>query len=197
MPIPKNLEQSLLSADSAPPKTPHTSPKSLHTTTRRMMPPREGSCRRSEKAIVLVPAGEAFRWATRSVVVAEREFSSGERRTSGRILKRAFSKLKLEHVVIEKGQFKQERTKVDRSDVMTEEELLALLRDEEDGNDKWIQTSISDENLEKILDRNDLIVNSSDDKNHETKPTPIPLKGPGWEVVILTATGGMLSTLNS
>lgn len=29
----------------------------------------------------------------------------------GRILKRAFSKLKLEHVVIEKGQFHQERTK--------------------------------------------------------------------------------------
>ncbi|CAI9764548.1 unnamed protein product [Fraxinus pennsylvanica] len=117
--------------------------------------------------------------------------------SSGRILKRAFSKLKLEHVVIEKGQFKQERTKVDRSDVMTEEELLALLRDEEDGNDKWIQMSISDKNLEKILDRNDLIVNSSDNKNHEAKPFPIPLKGPGWEVVIPTATGGMLSTLNS
>ena len=29
----------------------------------------------------------------------------------GRMLKRAFSKLKLEHVVIEKGQFHQERTK--------------------------------------------------------------------------------------
>ncbi|CAI9781032.1 unnamed protein product [Fraxinus pennsylvanica] len=115
----------------------------------------------------------------------------------GRILKRAFSKLKLEHVVIGQGQFKQERTKTDGSDVMTEEELLALLRDEEDGEDKWIQTSISDENLEKILDRSDLITNSSKDKNPETKPTPIPLKGPGWEVVIPTTTGGMLSTLNS
>ncbi|CAA3021982.1 ATP-dependent DNA helicase DDM1 isoform X1 [Olea europaea subsp. europaea] len=115
----------------------------------------------------------------------------------GRILKRAFSKLKLEHVVIGKGQFKQERTKADGSDVMTEEELLAVLRDDEDGEDKWIQTSISDENLEKILDRSDLITSSSDDENNEAKPTPIPLKGPGWEVVIPTATGGMLSTLNS
>ncbi|KAL2551521.1 ATP-dependent DNA helicase DDM1 [Forsythia ovata] len=115
----------------------------------------------------------------------------------GRILKRAFSKLKLEHVVIGKGQFKQERTKADGSDVMTEEELLALLRDEEDGEDKWIQTSISDENLEKILDRSDLIANSSEDKNPETKPTCVPLKGPGWEVVIPTTAGGMLSTLNS
>ncbi|KAL2531531.1 ATP-dependent DNA helicase DDM1 [Abeliophyllum distichum] len=115
----------------------------------------------------------------------------------GRILKRAFSKLKLEHVVIGKGQFKQERTKADGSDVMTEEELLALLRDEEDGEDKWIQTSISDENLERILDRSDLIVNSSEDKKPETKPISIPLKGPGWEVVIPTTAGGMLSTLNS
>ncbi|XP_022843102.1 ATP-dependent DNA helicase DDM1-like, partial [Olea europaea var. sylvestris] len=78
-----------------------------------------------------------------------------------------------------------------------EEELLALLRDEEDGEDKWIQTSISDENLEKILDRSDLIMNSSEDENPETKPTPIPLKGPSWEVVIPTTTGGMLSTLNN
>ncbi|CAI9774891.1 unnamed protein product [Fraxinus pennsylvanica] len=95
------------------------------------------------------------------------------------------------------GFFKQERTKADGSDVMTEDELLAFLRDEEDGEDKWIQTSISDENLEKILDRSDLIVSSSDDENHKAKPTPIPLKGLGWEVVIPTTTGGMLSTLNS
>lgn len=36
----------------------------------------------------------------------------------GRMLKRAFSKLKLEHVVIEKGQFHQERTKPSIMDEM-------------------------------------------------------------------------------
>jgi hypothetical protein len=36
----------------------------------------------------------------------------------GRMLKRAFSKLKLEHVVIEKGQFHQERTKPSLMDEM-------------------------------------------------------------------------------
>lgn len=35
----------------------------------------------------------------------------------GRILKRAFSKLKLEHVVIGKGQFKQERPKPNTADI--------------------------------------------------------------------------------
>lgn len=57
-----------------------------------------------------------------------------------------------------------------------------------------IQTDISDEDLEMVLDRSDLIGVPSDD---EEKPNVIPLKGPGWEVVVPTATGGMLSTLNS
>lgn len=35
----------------------------------------------------------------------------------GRMLKRAFSKLKLEHVVIGKGQFKQERSTTDTMEV--------------------------------------------------------------------------------
>ncbi|KAH6797117.1 chromatin remodeling 1 [Perilla frutescens var. hirtella] len=113
----------------------------------------------------------------------------------GRILKRAFSKLKLEHVVIGKGQFKQERSKADGLDVIKEEELLALLRDEESEEDKRIQTDISDEDLEKVLDRSDLVVGSSEEG--ETKQSVIPLQGPGWEVVIPTATGGVLSTLNS
>lgn len=115
----------------------------------------------------------------------------------GRMLKRAFSKLKLEHVVIGKGQFKQER-KADGIATITEEELLALLRDEEDEENKWIQTDVSDEDLEKILDRSDLVVDPpGEDEKDETKQNVLPLKGPGWEVVIPTATGGMLSTLNS
>lgn len=59
-----------------------------------------------------------------------------------------------------------------------------------------IQTDISEEDLERVLDRADLIAGCLDD---EEKPgaAVYPLKGPGWEVVIPTATGGMLSTLNS
>ncbi|KAK4426829.1 ATP-dependent DNA helicase DDM1 [Sesamum alatum] len=116
----------------------------------------------------------------------------------GRILKRAFSKLKLEHVVIGKGQFKQERSKPDGTDTMTEEELLALLHDKEDDEDKWIQTDISDEDLERVLDRSDLVANlSEEDDKVESKRDVLPLKGPGWEVVVPTATGGMLSALSS
>ncbi|KAL0431247.1 UNVERIFIED_CONTAM: ATP-dependent DNA helicase DDM1 [Sesamum radiatum] len=116
----------------------------------------------------------------------------------GRVLKRAFSKLKLEHVVIGKGQFKLEKSKPDATDVMTEEELLALLHDKDDEEDKWIQTDISDEDLERVLDRSDLVANlSEEDETVESKRDILPLKGPGWEVVIPTTTGGMLSTLNS
>ncbi|KAK9285539.1 hypothetical protein L1049_024734 [Liquidambar formosana] len=116
----------------------------------------------------------------------------------GRILKRAFSKLKLEHVVIGKGQFKQERPKQNIMDIMEEEDLLALLRDQEDAEDKMIQTDISNEDLERVLDRSDLIVvPSNEDEEPSTAVKALPLKGPGWEVVIPTATGGMLSTLNS
>ncbi|KAI8542411.1 hypothetical protein RHMOL_Rhmol08G0137000 [Rhododendron molle] len=116
----------------------------------------------------------------------------------GRILKRAFSKLKLEHVVIGKGQFQQEGTKAGGIDGMEEEELLALLRDEEDDEDKMIQTDVSDEDLERILDRNDLIAGASnEDGKPEFAASSLPLKGPGWEVVIPTASGGVLSTLNS
>ncbi|CAA0822877.1 ATP-dependent DNA helicase DDM1 [Striga hermonthica] len=115
----------------------------------------------------------------------------------GRILKRAFSKLKLEHVVIGKGQFKQERSKADGIDTMTEEELLALLGEEDDKEEKWIQTDISDADLDRVLDRSDLVpsVNSSSEKDENINA--VPLKGPGWEVVIPTAAGGMLSTLSS
>ncbi|KAK7307542.1 hypothetical protein VNO77_40710 [Canavalia gladiata] len=113
-----------------------------------------------------------------------------------RMLKRAFSKLKLEHVVIEKGQFHQERTKPANMDELEEEDVLALLREEETAEDKMIQTDISDEDLEKLLDRSDLVVNNSND-NFKAPASNFPLKGPGWEVVIPTATGGMLSTLNS
>ncbi|KAK2657235.1 hypothetical protein Ddye_010287 [Dipteronia dyeriana] len=115
----------------------------------------------------------------------------------GRILKRAFSKLKLEHVVIAKGDFNHDGTKsINNTKDMEEEDLLALLRDDETAEDKLIQTDISDEDLERVLDRSDLIRGPT---GFEEKPenAAFPLNGPGWEVVMPTATGGMLSTLNS
>ncbi|XP_062153976.1 ATP-dependent DNA helicase DDM1 [Alnus glutinosa] len=115
----------------------------------------------------------------------------------GRMLKRAFSKLKLEHLVIGKGQFHQERSKPNSAEVKVED-LLALLREEETAEDKMIQTDISDGDLERVLDRSDLVVSSSNkDGKSNGAGGSYPLKGPGWEVVIPTATGGMLSTLNS
>ncbi|RVW22645.1 ATP-dependent DNA helicase DDM1 [Vitis vinifera] len=115
----------------------------------------------------------------------------------GRMLKRAFSKLKLEHVVIGKGQFQQERIKPSM-DVLEEEDLLQLLQDKEDSEDKLIQTDISEEDLDRILDRSDLIGDTSnDDGRSNSAADAFPLKGPGWEVMTPTASGGMLSTLNS
>lgn len=118
----------------------------------------------------------------------------------GRILKRAFRKLKLEHVVIGKGQFQQERImKSNNNEVVEEEDVLSLLRDNDDPEDKMIQTDISDEDLERVLDRSDLIAAgpAKADGKPDFLASALPLKGPGWEVVIPTATGGMLSTVNT
>ncbi|KAF2290725.1 hypothetical protein GH714_015179 [Hevea brasiliensis] len=73
-----------------------------------------------------------------------------------------------------------------------EEDLLALLQDEETAEDKLRQTEISDEDLERVLDRSDLIGYAVDDKENSS----IPLEGPGWQVVIPTAIGAMLFALN-
>ncbi|KAK3146253.1 hypothetical protein QOZ80_3BG0263630 [Eleusine coracana subsp. coracana] len=106
----------------------------------------------------------------------------------GRIIKKAFGKLKLEHVVIGKGQFEQNSAKPNALD---EAELLALLRDEQAEEDRMIQTDISDDDLLKLMDRSDL--------SGPPGAAPLmPLKGPGWEVVVPTKSGGgMLSSLTS
>ncbi|CAH2043122.1 unnamed protein product, partial [Thlaspi arvense] len=112
----------------------------------------------------------------------------------GRVLKRAYSKLKLEHVVIGRGQFHQERAK--SSTPLEEDDILALLKDDETAEDKMIQTDISEEDLDRLLDRSDLMVTSPG----ETEPQAgeaFPVKGPGWEVVLPSSAGGMLSSLNS
>ncbi|XP_058069040.1 ATP-dependent DNA helicase DDM1 [Magnolia sinica] len=110
----------------------------------------------------------------------------------GRMLKKAFSKLRLEHLVIGQGQFKQERVK---PNTLEESEMLALLRHEEDPEDKLTQTDISDEDLQRLLDRSDLIVDSN---GISAAVDPLPLRGPGWEVVIPAKSGGsMLSSFTS
>ncbi|KAG9440969.1 hypothetical protein H6P81_021134 [Aristolochia fimbriata] len=114
----------------------------------------------------------------------------------GRILKKAFGKLKLEHLVIGKGQFQQERSK---ANTLEDYELLALLQDVEDAEDKLIQTDISDEDLLRVLDRSDLLTSSTEDKSSAVADgNGLPLKGPGWEVVIPSKSGsGMLSSVTS
>jgi len=78
--------------------------------------------------------------------------------------------------------------------LMQEGELLALLRDELAEEDKMIETDISDEDLLKLMDRSDL---SGPPGAADAVPL-IPLKGPGWEVVVPTKSGGgMLSSLTS
>ncbi|KAG1341903.1 ATP-dependent DNA helicase DDM1 [Cocos nucifera] len=110
----------------------------------------------------------------------------------GRIIKKAFAKLKLEHVVIAKGQFQQDRVK---PNTFEESELLALLRDEEDEEDKLIQTDISDKDLFRVLDRSDLTGRADGDA---ASVSSLPLRGPGWEVVIPARSGGsVLSALSS
>lgn len=76
--------------------------------------------------------------------------------------------------------------------LLQESDLLSLLKDEEDAEDKLIQTDISDENLLKVLDRSDLLAGDSEEVHS------FPIRGPGWEVVIPTKSGGgMLSSLSS
>lgn len=68
------------------------------------------------------------------------------------------------------------------------------MRDEEDSEDKLVQTDISDEDLLRVLDRTDLA--SSEDADKATSPA-LPLRGPGWEVVVPTNSGGgVLSSLS-
>lgn len=76
--------------------------------------------------------------------------------------------------------------------------MLALLREEENDEDKLVQTDISNEDLERVMDRSDLeAVHSKENGKPQACLNVLPLKGPGWEVVLPTASGGMLSGLNS
>jgi ATP-dependent DNA helicase len=77
---------------------------------------------------------------------------------------------------------------------MQDGELLALLRDEQAEEDRMIQTDISKGDLLKLMDRSDLF---GPPGAADAAPL-IPMKGPGWEVVVLPKSGGaMLSSLTS
>lgn len=73
-----------------------------------------------------------------------------------------------------------------------DEELLALLRDDPSEEDKLIQADISDDDLSRVMDRSDLVGPAG------SCNSVLPVKGPGWEVVIPAKSGGsVLSSLNS
>lgn len=108
-----------------------------------------------------------------------------------RMLEVAASKLKLEHLVIEKGQFQQER---DHPKITLEEsDLVALLKQERDEEEEMVQSAeISEENLMKLLDRSGLIGRTEEDG---LKGDVLPLKGPGWEVVVRSGKNNLLSSI--
>ncbi|KAJ3672852.1 hypothetical protein LUZ60_006226 [Juncus effusus] len=111
----------------------------------------------------------------------------------GKIIKKAFGKLKLEHVVIGKGQFQQDRVKLN---TLEESELLALLKEDPNEEDKMYQTDISDEDLLKVMDRSDLI--GPPGGAESATGGLVPLRGPGWEVVVQAKSGNsVLSALNN
>lgn len=76
-----------------------------------------------------------------------------------------------------------------------ESELLALLRNKEDPDDKLIETDISEEDLVRVMDRSDLVVPAGG--GAPVGSSVLPLRGPGWEVVIPAQSGGMLSSLTT
>ncbi|KAJ7517902.1 hypothetical protein O6H91_21G045300 [Diphasiastrum complanatum] len=109
-----------------------------------------------------------------------------------RMLKVANNKLKLEHLVIEKGQFRQERDHPKTT--LEESDLLNLLKQERDEEEEFVQSAeISEENLLKMLERHDLV---ADCFKTNLVSQPFPLQGPGWEVVTQKAAGtNLLSSI--
>lgn len=108
-----------------------------------------------------------------------------------RMLKVASDKLKLEHLVIEKGHFRQER---DHPKITLEEsDLLALLKQEQNEEEELVQSAeISEVNLLRLLDRADLVISSHQRRDDTCN---LPLKGPGWEVVVRSGKNNLLSSI--
>lgn len=118
-----------------------------------------------------------------------------------RMLEVAGKKLKLETMVIERGQFVQEKgagaqgsgsgAKV--PSVIAGEELEALLRPKQSEHQERVQSAeISDANLDLLVDRSDMLP-QADPK----APGGLPAAGPGWEVVASAAAqSSLLSSIS-
>jgi ATP-dependent DNA helicase len=72
-----------------------------------------------------------------------------------------------------------------------ESDLLALLKQEQDEEEEFVQSAeISESNLQIALDRRDLLLDYEEGINPDVQV--LPMKGPGWEVVIQGGSGGNL-----
>lgn len=136
------------------------------------------------------------------------------------MLKAANSKLKLEHLVIEKGSFKQEK-ELPKTTLQAgirypppeciswfrlelllrilldcwpqESDLLTILKPERDQEEELVQSAeISNENLMLLLDRSDMDLKITASADIKV----LPMRGPGWEVVGQSGTSrNMLSAI--
>lgn len=112
-----------------------------------------------------------------------------------RMLDVANKKLKLEKMVIERGGFSvKEKGKgaVPPPAALTGEDLEALLRPKQTQHQENVQSAdISDENLELLLDRTDMLPAAHPTARPEDAKVAVgpklPPAGPGWEVVASTA----------
>eukprot|EP00245_Coleochaete_scutata_P017508 TRINITY_DN860_c0_g6_i1.p2 TRINITY_DN860_c0_g6~~TRINITY_DN860_c0_g6_i1.p2 ORF type:complete len:161 (-),score=33.61 TRINITY_DN860_c0_g6_i1:198-608(-) len=97
-----------------------------------------------------------------------------------KMLKVANDKLKMEHLVITKGNFNQDKDS-SQDKPLHEMDLLSILRPERDETEELVQgQDISDRDLEMILDRSDMLQTPEGAKAKAERP----LRGPGFEVVI-------------
>lgn len=103
----------------------------------------------------------------------------------GRMLERAASKLKLERLVITKGNFKQEEKEQSVSVQATEILDLIGATQQEQGVKSESGDDISEAALQKLLDRSDL--------RDGFKGRPFPKEGPGFKVVEAEDGRGLLS----
>ncbi|GBG69087.1 hypothetical protein CBR_g3785 [Chara braunii] len=107
----------------------------------------------------------------------------------GRMLAVAGNKLKLEKVVITKGNFRQES--VPQKEAVKDEDVLELLKADESTLDDICQScDVSDEDLARVLDRSDLTKTFD-----PSKTPPLPMKGPGWAVVQGGTSGSVLKSV--
>ncbi|GAQ79429.1 putative SNF2 family N-terminal domain containing protein [Klebsormidium nitens] len=109
-----------------------------------------------------------------------------------KMLEKAGGKLKLEHMVITKGNFRIENLK-DQPASVQENELRAMLEPEMDERDELVQSGeISDDDMLKLLDRGDLELET---EGKEVVASKLPSHGRGFSVVMTNNTPSVLNTV--